>query len=413
MFYKGKLLYSQGFFVLSGIIPVKLVFQNLSCYNSAMLIDKREKFEQDFREIKEEERFPQFPLPISVKSAAGSTITDKNGKEYLDLTSNMENNPLGYTLCGNLGENNFLDSELFFSQPSEKLENILKHRTGLAKAVFSSDVKELYSQALKIITSHLNTSNKEKVLISCLSSQKNIYGEGDFQREFIPLNKETILKTMFSRQVGAVIIQPVQPFVEFTVADEEYLALVRELCTKNNALMLIDVSNIAPMRLEIGTFNFDNNIKPDLVLISKGLGQGLPVSALLLSENISKTGINSGEIGVYSSAYSMASDFIENYSLQKLAPISDNIIQKLIEIMDYNISFIDFISYGMIFEIVLDVSAYDFAREAFERGIIIKTLSSSKVIIAPPYNISSQEIEKFAETFKEIFDKLSPLGKIG
>jgi len=378
-----------------------------------MLIDKKEKFEQDFREIKEEDKFPLFPLPITAKSAFGAVIVDVQNKEYLDLTSNMENNPLGYNPVINFSENNFLDSELFFSQSTKKLENILKHKTGLAKAVFSSDKKELHTKALSVIKSHLNSSNKEKILISCLSSQRDDYKEGDFQKEFIPLNKETILKTMFSRQVGAVIIQPVQPFEEFIVADEEYLTLVRELCTKNNALLFIDVSNIAPMRLEIGTFNFDNSIKPDLILISKGLGQGLPISALLLSEKISQTENYEQKSGIYSSAYSMAADFIETYTTQKLAPTGETIIQKLIELLDYNISFIDFISYGMLFEIVLDISAYDFAREAFERGIIVQTLSPSKVIISPPYNISNKEIEKFTEVFKEIFDKLSPLGKIG
>ena len=212
-----------------------------------------DKFDDKIIElIEEKEKFPSFPLPLTVKKAENSYLFDINEKKYLDLTSNRENNPFGYSNIIIESKNRFLDSELFDSYDSLKLKEILKSATGLEKVYFSSSLGEIYNLSGNLINIHLNNTGKDKILLSCTSANKDLYKIKGIKEELVPVNKDSLLKTLFSRSVGAVIIQIIQKTDEFIIAEEEYLKEVRKLCDKNNALLVFDCANTAPLRLNNG-----------------------------------------------------------------------------------------------------------------------------------------------------------------
>lgn len=374
-----------------------------------------DKFDDKILEhVEEKEKFPCFPLPLTVKKAENSYLFDVNGKKYIDLTSNRENNPLGYSNIKLENENCFLDSELFNSYDSLKLEEILKSATGLEKTYFSSNLSEIYTLTGKLINIHLNNTGKDKILLS--STNKSLYEIKNIKTELIPVNKDSLLKTLFSRSVGAVIIQLVQKTDEFIIADDEYLKEVRKLCDKNNALLVFDSANTAPFRLNKGLFNYNKEVMPDILIVSKGLSQGFPFSALLTSEKVSKTDYSESKSGIYSPAYTAACELIENFNTNKINEVitsnAEYISKKLGELSETHISLVDYYSSGMFFTLIVDVSAYDFAREAFNRGVILDTLNDNKLILSPPYNIEKDETDYFISVFDEIFDMLAKFDRM-
>lgn len=377
----------------------------------------KDKFDDKILEhIEEKEKFPSFPLTLAVAKAEDSYLFDINEKKYLDLTSNRENNPFGYSNINIQSKNCFLDSELFNSYDSLKLEEILKSVTGLEKAYFSSNLAEIYKLSGKLINIHLNNTGKDKILLSSISADKNLYEIENIKTELIPVNKESILKTMFSRSVGAVIIQIVQKTDEFTVTEEEYLREVKKICERNNALLVFDCANTAPLRLNKGLFNYNAEIKPDILVISKGMSQGFPFSTLVASKKASQIENFGSKAGIYSSSYSAACELIQNFQNNKTSEIiSSNINyinKKLEELSETNISLVDFYSSGMFFTLVVDISAYDFAKEAFNKGVIVDTLNDSKIIFSPPYNIKEDETDYFISVFVQVFNQLAPFGRM-
>lgn len=376
-----------------------------------------DKFDDKILEqVEEKEKFPSFPLPLSVVKAESAYLYDVNGNKYLDLTSNRENNPFGYSNISVESGTHFLDSELFNSYDSSKLEEVLKSSTGLHKAYFSSSYKAMYVLAAKLINIHLNTTDKDKVLLSSVSSDRGLYEIEGIKAELIHLNNDSLLKTMFSRAVGAVIIQLVQKTDDIVIADDEYLKEVRKLCDKNGALLVLDSVNISPLRLNKGLFNYCREIKPDILILSKGLSQGFPLSSLVASENAAKIQSFESKLGIYSAAYTAARELIENYEANNTSKLLTSNIeyinQKLCELSETHISFVDFYSSGMFFTMVVDVSAYDFAREALNKGVIVDTLNDSKIILSPPYNIKKEETDYFISVFDEIFDKLAEFDRL-
>ena len=366
--------------------------------------------------IEEKEKFPSFPLPLSIKKAEDSYLYDVNEKKYIDLTSNRENNPFGYSNINIGTENRFLDSELFNSYDSLKLEELFKSVTKLEKAYFSSNSGEIYNLTGKFINIHLNKTGKDKVLLSSISANKSLYEIKDVKAELIPVNKESLLKTMFSRAVGAVIIQLVQKTDEIIFAEDEYLREVRRLCDKNNALLIFDSACIAPLRLNKGLFNYNPEIKPDILILSKGLSQGFPFTSLIASEKAPQAEVFESKSGIYSPAYSAACELIENFQTNKTSEVITSNIeyinQKLSELTETHISLVDYYSSGMFFTLVVDISAYEFAREAFNKGVILDTLTDSKIILSPPYNIKKEETDYFISIFDEIFDQLAKFDRM-
>src|SRR3989339_331518 len=103
----------------------------------------------------EEEKMPEYPLPVVIKDIEGNYLIDKNGNKYLDFTSCRENHPLGYS--GMLADQacTFFDSGLFKTEEAVKLENRLQNLTGLKKAYFASSRGECYQILNSLLKAHI------------------------------------------------------------------------------------------------------------------------------------------------------------------------------------------------------------------------------------------------------------------
>ena len=166
----------------------------------------------------------------------------------------------------------------------------------------------------KLVNDFLKKEQKTKILVS----HNNYHIEGCFG-EVIPLNNNTILKTLLYKGVGAVIIELIQTNGEILIADNDYLTLVRDLCNKYNTLFVLDVSSISPCRLGSEFFNYNKSLKPDVLIISKGLTNGLPFGAVITSDRIKPISRQEGKNTTL--AYKQAAKFIDDFYNQNLAKI--------------------------------------------------------------------------------------------
>ena len=368
-------------------------------------------------EPEEKEKFPCFPLPISVTNAEGSYLTDTEGKKYLDLTSGRENNPFGYSNSYGEGKNCFFDSGLFNSAVSKKLEENLKKITGLDKTNFSPNSDELYALTRRLINTHIKSAQKTKILVCTNSADKKLYEIPGVDCELIPINKDTLLKTTFSKSVGAVIVKLVQTTDdEILITEDEYLKDVSNMCKKNHALLILDSTGGSPLRLNKGLFNFNPEIKPDILIISTGTAGGFPFGAVITSENSpSEENFNPGT-GIYSSAYSVATKLTEEFLNGEIQKTVNNSIkyisEKLADLENTHISLVDFYSEGMLFTLVTDISAYKTAEEVFKNGVIVDTKGDNKIILSPPLNINEEDTDYFIKVLDKAFDKLAEFDRL-
>jgi len=357
-----------------------------------------------------EETSPELPLPISIHSAEGCYLIDDKGNKYLDMTSNKECQPLGY--FNSYFENDIYvyNSELFSSSDAVRLEKELIKATGLNKAQFFSSFNSCYKHTNTIIKNHLDKIQKNKILVTSTFQNREKFLINDVETEYIPLNNSSILKSLFTKTVGAIIVEVIQITEELLIANSDYLKLAEELCNKHNALLVLDVSEISPLRFDRGLFNYDESIKPDVLLISRGITNGIPFGAVITSEKAENIVISIKD-GTIIPAYKHALKFINNTNQEELR----NIVKKnaayiensLNQLSERHISVGEVKSYGMFFTIYVDISAYELARECLKNGVIFEAMNPHTIKLSPPYTIGKEEIDKLVNSLDTALDKLA------
>ncbi len=353
-----------------------------------------------------QETQPESPFKCMIKKTEGFYLFDEKDRKYLDLTSNNDHFPLGFLQSPKTS--GFFDSECLKSEDALNLETIIKEKTTYDGILFFPEKQELQDFLKKVIDSKPQNS----VLISSLENYKlDLTGK---KIAGIPLNDESPVKTFINKNTAAVILQIAQIKDSLEVAEIDYLKLVRQYCSKNNALLIYDTCSISPLRLNRGLFNVIESIKPDLIMASRGLTLGTPFYTAIFDKSIVNNEQLTKKTGIFSCGYFQANEFIKNFESYELyiSEISKYIEKKFGELAEIHIAIADFIPHGMIFELVSEIPSWEFAKAAFEKGLLLKPLSQYKTLLCPPYNIDKKEIDRAIEIIHNILEEMSLYGRL-
>jgi acetylornithine/succinyldiaminopimelate/putrescine aminotransferase len=368
---------------------------------------------ENYENLLNEEQNTSYPLPLNIQSAKGSFVIDENGVEYLDLTSNLDTQPFGYSFTSTSDDFLLADSGLFKSSITNKLKQTFTDITGLEQIYFKPSLTSCFEYTSELIKKFSVNSNKSQTLIACSSESKNNY---NLNADYLPLNNETILKTVFTKNVNAIIIELVQFSEEILLANESYLNTVKEFCAKNNALLIFDVSNISPYRCSNSLFNYNTEIKPDVLILSKGIANGLPFGCVCLSQKAENIPAIKQETSITLPA-KLINDVISNtleFDVEKkVTDLSEMFINKLEELTQTHISIGNILNNGLIITFDTDYSAYELQKRFFEKQILVEAIAHSKVLLRPSYATTESDIEHFIKTFEiiineaNLFDRMS------
>lgn len=346
------------------------------------------------------------PYESVISNAENWYLTDKSGKKYLDLTSNNEHMPLGFSI--NQGKEGFYDSVQHRAKNFSALESLIAKKTGLSKSLFFQEKQFVCNFLEKAI----NEKPQKLILKSVIDECRfNFPGKEVIN---IPLNDESAVKTFLNKNTAAVIIQIAQIKENLSIADTDYLKLLKENCTKNNTLLIYDTCSISPLRLNRGLFNFNDDIKPDCVVSSRGLAAGNLFYLTAFNEVFYDIAKFKNYTGIFSSAYAKAINFIENSEKNEhiIKENSKYIEEKFLELQEIHIGIADVIPYGMMYELVTEIPSQELARAAFEKGLILTPVNEYTVLICPPYNIDKKEIDRVIGIFDNLFDEIAKYDRL-
>ena len=252
------------------------------------------------------ELFDVYPLyPIEPIKALGSKIWDKEGIEYLDLYgghavisighshphyinrisdqlnkigfySNAVQNGLQEELAKKLGIlSGYADYQLFLcSTGAEANENALK------LASFQTGKK-------KIIAMEKAFHGRTSGTVAITDNPKIIapFNE-NHEVEFVPLNDLEALEKVFDENVAACIIEGIQGVAGLYTPSSEFLLKAKGLCEQNGAMLILDEVQSGTGRTGNFFAHQHGTVKPDIITLAKGMGNGFPVAAVLISPQI-------------------------------------------------------------------------------------------------------------------------------
>ncbi|MBD0833262.1 aspartate aminotransferase family protein [Aestuariibaculum sediminum] len=257
---------------------------------------------QDF--LKYQAQTSTFPLAMEISHARGSYIYDTNGKPFLDFVSGVSATPLGHNHPKVINAiKHQLDKYMHvmvygeYAQhaPVELCKCIAKHLPKpLDKTYLTNSGTEAIEGALKLakrITGRSEIVAAKKAYHGNTMGSMSVMGFEERKQAFRPLlpgvkfiefNEEEDLLKITTKTAG-VILETIQGGAGFIEPKNGYLEKVRKRCTDVGAVLILD--EIQPGIGRTGKlFGFENyNCTPDIVVMGKGLGGGMPIGAFTSS----------------------------------------------------------------------------------------------------------------------------------
>ncbi|MDP4143775.1 MAG: aspartate aminotransferase family protein [Bacillota bacterium] len=372
-------------------------------------------------------------FPVVLVSGKGSMVYDIDGKEYVDMTSGIGVNSLGYS---NEKYNNALKeqignilhtSNIFYNPKTVELAEKLMKVSGMSKVFFSNSGAEANEGAIKLARKYSAEKYGEaRYKIITLKSSFHgrtittlaATGQDKFHKDFKPLttgfdyverNNIEELAEKIDSSVCAVMMEAIQGEGGVFPLDPEYVNAVRELCNEKDIALIFD-----EVQCGIGrtgeVFGYDNfGIKPDIVTVAKGLGGGVPIGGFMCNEKFAAV-LNKGDHGstfggnplVCAAGVEVLNQVINDEFLDEVKSKGQYLREKIMEINSPKIKEIR--GAGLMIGVEISCEASEVINKAIEKGALFLTAGKNVIRMLPPLVITKDEIDTAVEILKEALE---------
>ena len=378
-----------------------------------------------------------FPIGLEISRAEGLFIYDTNGKAYFDLVSGLAVTNIGHRHPKVIEAiKKQLDTHLhvmpygeFIQTPqlklAEKLNEILPEN--LTTSYFVNSGAEAVEGALKLAKRY--TGRQE--IIACHKSYHgsthgalSVSGNPVKQSAFKPLLPDVNFITFnkldeldrITKNTACVIIETVQGDAGVRIPELCYLQKLREKCTETGTLLILDEIQTGFGRTG-SFFAFEQyGIVPDVLVIAKALGGGMPIGAFVSSKKIMDCLTHNPMLGhittfgghpVNCAAAVANIDVILEENLVKEVHEKGSLMKRLLS----HALVKEIRQIGLMFAIDLETEeiTQKVVERCMERGIITFWFLScpASFRLAPPLTISFEEIEEVCGVICEVFDGIN------
>lgn len=367
-------------------------------------------------------------FPVAIKEGKGALCKDFDGKEYIDFSSGIGVNSLGFCNEGWVSavtkQLNTLQhvSNLYYTEPCINAAKLLCEKTGMKKVFFSNSGAESNEGAIKCARKYSFTKygegrNKVITLVNSFHGRTvttlAATGQDVFHKyffpftegfEYVPANDIDALKEALDGSVCAVMMELIQGEGGVMPLDKTYVKEVEALCNEKDIILIVDEVQTGVGRTG-KLFCFQNyDIAPDVVTTAKGIGGGLPLGCVMFSEkteNVLVAGDHATTFGGNPVATAGAEYILKTMDDAFLSEVTakGEYMRKKILDMPHVIG-ID--GLGLMMGIRLDESmiSSDVVRKGIVKGVLLLT-AKAKVRLLPPLNITYDEIDRGLEALKE------------
>ena len=376
------------------------------------------------------------PLGISIAKAKGVYLTDTEGKKYLDFVAGVSACSLGHchpkvTRAIRKQSRKYLHLMVYgeFAQAPavslcKELIELLPHNH--ESVYLTNSGTEAIEGALKLakratgrselIGAQNSYHGSTHGALSLLGSehQKMRYRPLLPDTKFIRFNKEEDLKEITTK-TAAVILETIQGGAGFILPKEGYLQKVKVRCEAVGALLILD--EIKPGFGRTGKFfGFEHfKISPDILVMGKGMGGGLPVGAFTASQNLMRLLEYQPKLGHITTFG--GNPLIAAACLATLREIRDGKLMQQIQTKEALIreelehaSIKEIRGTGLMLAPIFENSekANQIVLKSIDKGLMLFWLLWEKkaVRISPPLTISEKEIKKGCAILKSVIDEV-------
>ncbi|NLV81538.1 MAG: aspartate aminotransferase family protein [Synergistaceae bacterium] len=376
--------------------------------------------------------------PVVFESAKNGYMIDVEGTKYLDFMAGIAVNSMGYDdedfkniLKDQIGKIIHC-SNIYYNAPMIRATELLSKATGFDKVFFCNSGAEANEGALKLarIFGKKSKNGATKIIAFANSfhgrtlGALSVTGQPKYREDFTPLipdvffaeyNNFDSVQKLIDDKVCGLIMEPIQGEGGVIPADVEFMKQIRELCTKENIMLIFDEVQTGIARSG-KMFAFEHlGMRPDVLTLAKGLGGGVPIGAICADEKFARyftpathgTTFGGNPLATRAVEY-VLSRISQKEFLENVKNSGEYFIEKF-EILKQKHPMIKQIrGKGLLIGLVIDekFSVADIVKKSFENHLLILSAGNNTLRFAPSLTITRDTIDKGLEILEKVLNSI-------
>lgn len=372
-------------------------------------------------------------------SGKGSWLTTKEGKTLLDFNTGIAVNALGHchphlvksletqinklwhcsnlyriesqeTLANRLVELSFADSIFFCNSGAEAVEASIKVARKYSQTINQDNKK------YKIIVTTNAFHGRTLATIAAGGQAKHLEGfypiVDGFER--VDFGNISQVERCINNETIAILVEPIQGEGGITEASDLYLKNLRDICNKNNLVLIFDEVQCGMGRTGSLFAYQKSGVVPDIMCLAKGLGGGFPIGACLANENIAKymtPGTHGSTFGgnplAMTSANAVLDILLSDGFMDRINKSSSMLISGLNEIIAKHKNIFNICKgRGLMLGIQCKVPNSFVVDKLIDKGLLTVVAGDNVVRLLPPLNVLEEEINLAIDIIDKVASKI-------
>lgn len=374
-------------------------------------------------------------LDITFAKGEGAWLTDTRGERYLDALSGIAVCNLGH--CHPAVTQAIVDqaatlvhtSNVYHIEKQQQLAEKLTQLSGMDQVFFCNSGAEANEAAIKIARKYGHSKGIDKPVVivmdgsfhgrtmATLTATGNAKVQAGFEPLLpgfvrVPYDDIDAVRMAVSHwpEAVAILVEPVQGEGGVKVPDSEYLSAIRDLCTQRKLLMMLDEVQTGIGRTgKWFAYQHKAGLLPDVMTLAKGLGNGMPIGACLVS-GLAKGVLQAGNHGstfggnplACNAALAVLESIEKQHLLDHVSRLSEKMYQSFKQQLGQTAGVKDIRHLGFMFGIELTVPCAELVKQALQEKMLINVTSERVIRLLPPLVINAQEAEQIVNTVSQL-----------
>jgi acetylornithine aminotransferase len=373
-------------------------------------------------------------IPVAFVRGKGVWLWDESGKRYLDALAGIAVNTLGHghsRLMQAITEQSrrlIHASNLYRIAEQEELADKLAAISGMDSAFFCNSGCEANEAAIKLarLYGHGKGVDNPAIVVmdkafhgrtlATLSATGNRKVQAGFEPLVtgfvrVPFNDIESVRQVAARDrsVVAVLVEPIQGEGGINVSEMEYLRGLREICDRNGWVLMLDEVQCGIGRTGKWFAYQQAGVRPDVVLLAKGLASGLPIGACLAGGPAAKVfqpGTHGSTFGgnplVCAAALATLAAIEEDGLMENAQRVGGILLSGLRQALGSLPGVVQVRGQGLMIGVELDRPCGELVNRALAEGLLINVTMDRVIRLLPPLVINEAEA-------REVLAILAPL----
>ncbi|HEY3497304.1 MAG TPA: acetylornithine/succinylornithine family transaminase [Polyangiaceae bacterium] len=365
--------------------------------------------------------------PIVIARGEGALLWDADGKRYLDMVAGIAVSSLGHAhprLSRAIAEQAarvIQVSNYYYNEPNVRLAQKLCALTGMDRAFFCNSGTEAIEASVKLVRRHFySRGQRERLNVLAFSNSFHgrtlgalaVTGQEKYREGFgplpgtrhVPYGDLAAARSVFDDSFAAVVVEPIQGEGGVVPAPAGFLGELRALCDERGAFLVADEIQTGVGRT--GTFLGceADNVRPDVVVLAKGLGGGVPIGAMLCRATLAEAlppGSHGSTFGGNALASAAALAVLETLESENLLAnvrtLGDALSKALAALAARHPDKVESVrGKGLLQAVVLKdgIDARAVLGELQQRGVLLSIAGGSGLRFSPPLVVRQKELEE-------------------